>query len=337
MKSRTSIRGATMAKPPDVGPSQALEEAEVSVPGIAAALMSRDMPVADAAMTAALLQRLEKRDREKAGATSVVLEIDPEDLPIPLPSLRKGQRFREIAELRRVTQEWALAEWNAGSQRPPWRRDGALAMVVHPGPAQPEFFAYLSAKGLARVQRFSEMDARLLEAERVAVRLMQDLGAWLKHAKEVVAELRPDDRLGPGAQTLRSVYEDASTRGPAGSSWVPTIEEKTARFIGSRLKRKDWTRTMIVWQVERLIEKKQGKATTRDFALASILCGLFPEGIKLVAKGVTAAEVIDAEVRAMRQAKKRLDAEQRRTGMPQGKPRGKPGRRPLNRSLGHQG
>ncbi len=140
MKSRTSITGATMAKPPHVGPSQALEEAEVSVPGIAAALMSRDMPVADAAMTAALLQRLEKRDREKAGATSAVLEIDPEDLPIPLSGLRKGQRFREIAELRRFTQEWALAEWNAGSQHPPWRRDGALAMVVHPGPAQPTFF-----------------------------------------------------------------------------------------------------------------------------------------------------------------------------------------------------
>ena len=87
-------------------------------------------------------------------------------------------------------------------------------------------------------------------------------------------------------------------------------------FAGSRLRRTDHTRAMIVWEVERLFEKKNCPATARDFALASILCGLFPVAIKIGPRGVTVAQVIDAEVRAMREAQRRLRTDQTSTQSP---------------------
>ena len=272
-------------------------------------------PKSSAEFAAALLRRLERTlppgSKPPAGAMS-----SPNDEPlIPFSGFNKGQRFKSLPELKRAAQEVALVEWNGDPTLPEWSRNGELPLVCHPGPIDLASLNYLSASGHARVERFSQQDQLLSRTERTAVGLMQEMSEWIERAKEVLAQLPTDGRKGMAIRAIENILNETPTAEVTGTSMRSVLELNASPFKEATLRRSDTVRTDLTWQAERILGYRppadaaspttsaQGRPTTaRELALASILCGLFPEGIQMGPKGVTAAEVLGAETRTMRQA-----------------------------------
>ncbi len=134
---------------------------------------------------------------------------------------------------------------------------------------------------------------------------MQELNDWIKRSRTTLARLLPNDA--GGGQALFALHRLLNPPEEGGGPFPPlSLEREASLFVGWRVRRSDQTRSMIVYEAERLMAQNGRKATARELALVSILCGQFPEGLKLGGKGRTAAEALEAEQRIMREAQRRL-------------------------------
>lgn len=277
-------------------------------PSISGSVVTNALSVSQAAMASEIVARMAMKEHEGAAPEEV---DDPDEPSTDVPTLHSGQRFTSVPELQRAVQETALAEWNSDGKRHPWRRNGATAVYAHPPPIRPDALYYLSKPGVERVRRWSTRDSRIHNVEQTAVILLQQIVSWTKRARKLAASLESDDR---GEAAFRMVQSILAARflGNALDLREVCLEEKLAPFAKIRLRRSDYRRQWIVWKIELMFERnKSGEPTVRELALASILCGLLPDGVRVgQSRGATAAEVIAAEMRAMRLARKRLRAEE---------------------------
>ncbi len=214
----------------------------------------------------------------------------PEKRSAVRPSALRGSalRYHALAELLRAVQEAAFHEWNRDPARPAWDREGRLARRVYSGPLDADRLLYLSERGRAEFrEKIAQVRARRT-AERKAVRLLRQLANWEHGAAAQVESMAHDDGLiGPAMNLLREM--------------VPQLGAVRA-WRRVTLFRKDSTRGDLAVDTAQLLKLHGKDATSRDMALASILCGLFPETLKLGREGCTVAEAIGAEVRLMRTA-----------------------------------
>lgn len=200
-------------------------------------------------------------------------------------------RFTDLTKLKSAAQELALRKWNSSPRRPAWDRNGLLLQRVCPGPVDVDSLYYLAEQARPGLRERFERAARYSKAERAAVRSVRALHKWIAEAKRILATLRASDHGGgPAIFVLKRLFE------PDGLELSQL--EIAAKFGGNlRLDRTDQTRFDLVHDTVRELQRNEAEVTAPVIACASLLCGLFPEGLRITRKGVTAAEVLQAERR----------------------------------------
>jgi hypothetical protein len=76
-------------------------------------------------------------------------------------------------------------------------------------------------------------------------------------------------------------------------------------FATARLHRGDQARLVLLLDVGKMLHLCDSKVSAPVIAYASVLCGLFPEGIRIGPRGVTAPQVLEAERRLIARALQR--------------------------------
>ncbi len=219
----------------------------------------------------------------------------------------RTQRYRDMAALRAAAQEAALEEWNTDPERLPWDRDGIQVKMVSPLTPSPDSLFYLSPGAKSDLGKSFTRESRRRGWERRAATLMRTLARWIDDVDKLLLQAREDEGLiGLGMMDLRTLwYGESSQPGDAPKARDYLARPTVASWRTTRLFPENRLRMEVVAQVFQMMAFQERIPSTRELALASILCGFFPESLGGIQGGYSVAEVIAAEVRAMRESQRR--------------------------------